>query len=166
MFNLRKLKNVITEGVLGVSGVPNSTNTTDIELSSLKNRNTDKTDSVLSGVSCERSGTPEGTVGTPVDISPAGQENLISEGCREYEHREHQKHRQISKQCDVRPVNTKLGQALKVLSQDLGVTEAGLVTSYFTDGDLHDIANGGYDGLLPELAELIRTDPFYKEGTH
>ena len=154
MFDLKRIKASLKYGVLGVSGVPESSKPENLLDAQSPYGNTSTLLPVCQSVPDPKDGTPctpeqNDKCSPVVKHKPAAGVAL-----QPLEHSEHGEHPIQITVCQ----QQALEKTVQYLSVYLNVSKEILMTRYFTRDDLNDIASGMYDGKLMALAELIETD--------
>lgn len=160
MFDLKKFKESLQYCVPGVTGVPESSSSEIMQDTLPFYENTATLSSMFHSVDSSENGTP----GTPDQrrwCSPVI-EHVPASGMaiKSLEHPEHREH-SINDEAGQQQI---LEQTMQYLSEHLNISQMVLITRYFTQEDIADLARGMYIGKLPALVDLIRMDsrfPFH-----
>ncbi len=154
MFDLKKFKESLQYCVPSVTGVPESSSPVIMQDTLPFYENT----AILSSTFQSVASSENGTSGTPDQsrwCSPVIEHVPVSgmavQSLEHLKHREHSINDEVGRQ-------QTLEQIMQYLSQHLNISQMVLMTRFFTQEDIADIARGMYSGKLTALVDLIRMD--------
>ena len=158
MFNLKKYRRTLLNGVQGVVGVQTATVIRHHPEAVTKSANTGAHPEVghsVTTTSQTATDTPWNTFSSIQGVNNDPPKTLVHDTSDIGEHTEHPQHRLKG---DGNNVLASLENTLAYLSMELNIATDVLIKKYFTEDDINDISHGMYDNKLDSLAELIRSD--------